>query len=350
MPKNTRGVQVKQIAEHLGLSSGTVSIVLNGRGDELRISRETQKIVMDTAREMNYQPGKTQKKNQKTVRKSDGFRIGVFWNLHYMGGLLGQFYSGFQETVKQYQIKVEIVLQPFEYDHLNAFEDAFSGRQYDGIIIGGLSEKDSDYLRENLFEMPIVLINQTLENYSSVYVDDYQTGRQCAELFYKNGHERAGIVFSENRSAASVLRYNGFAEECRKCGIQLKDEWKVSGPGNGIGGYEAVKQMLQCAELPTALFVQTSRMNSGILAALRDGNIDVPGQMEIIAYGDGDFSQYLYPTVIVLHVSVSEMAANAMHLLLTILQNDLHITLSKLHVTKLIYGESFQKKTERQDP
>lgn len=91
MPKNTRGVQVKQIAEHLGLSSGTVSIVLNGRGDELRISRETQKIVMDTAREMNYQPGKNQKKNQKTVRKSDGFRIGVFWNLHYMGGLLGQF-------------------------------------------------------------------------------------------------------------------------------------------------------------------------------------------------------------------------------------------------------------------
>ena len=143
------------------------------------------------------------------------------------------------------------------------------------------------------------------------------------------------------------LRYNGFAEECRKCGIQLKDEWKVSGPGNGIGGYEAVKQMLQCAELPTALFVQTSRMNSGILAALRDGNIAVPGQMEIIAYGDGDFSQYLYPTVTVLHVSVSEMAANAMHLLLTILQNDLHITLSKLHVTKLIYGESFQKKTER---
>ena len=113
--------------------------------------------------------------------------------------------------------------------------------------------------------------------------------------------------------------------------IQLKDEWKVSGPGNGIGGYEAVKQMLQCAELPTALFVQTSRMNSGILAALRDGNIAVPGQMEIIAYGDGDFSQYLYPTVTVLHVSVSEMAANAMHLLLTILQNDLHITLSKLH-------------------
>lgn len=62
MSRNTKGVQIKQIAEHLGLSSGTVSIVLNGRGDELRISRETQKMVLDTAREMNYQSGKTQKK------------------------------------------------------------------------------------------------------------------------------------------------------------------------------------------------------------------------------------------------------------------------------------------------
>ena len=64
MSRNTKGVQIKQIAEHLGLSSGTVSIVLNGRGDELRISRETQKMVLDTAREMNYQSGKTQKKKE----------------------------------------------------------------------------------------------------------------------------------------------------------------------------------------------------------------------------------------------------------------------------------------------
>lgn len=47
MSRNTKGVQIKQIAEHLGLSSGTVSIVLNGRGDELRISRETQKMVFE---------------------------------------------------------------------------------------------------------------------------------------------------------------------------------------------------------------------------------------------------------------------------------------------------------------
>lgn len=186
---------------------------------------------------------------------SGGWRIGVFWNLQYMSGLLGQFYSGFQETIRKSDEKVEIVLQPFEYDHLSEFADVFSKNQFQGAIIGGLSEADSKYLKENTFEIPIVLINQTLENYSSVYVDDYQTGRQCAELFYENGHKRAGIVFSENRSAASVLRYNGFAEECRKCGIQVREEWKVTGEGNGAGGYRAMKKLLESEELPTALFI-----------------------------------------------------------------------------------------------
>ena len=266
MSRNTKGVQIKQIAEHLGLSSGTVSIVLNGRGDELRISRETQKMVLNTAREMNYQSGKTQKKKEdgknNTSFVSGGWRIGVFWNLQYMSGLLGQFYSGFQETIRKSDEKVEIVLQPFEYDHLSEFADAFSKNQFQGAIIGGLSEADSKYLKENTFEIPIVLINQTLENYSSVYVDDYQTGRQCAELFYGNGHKRAGVVFSENRSAASVLRYNGFAEECRKCGIQVREEWKVTGEGNGAGGYRAMKKLLESGRAAgTALFIQTSRMN-----------------------------------------------------------------------------------------
>ena len=34
--------KIKQIAEALGLSPATVSVVLNGRGDSIRISKKTQ--------------------------------------------------------------------------------------------------------------------------------------------------------------------------------------------------------------------------------------------------------------------------------------------------------------------
>lgn len=48
--------QITEIANQLGLSPGTVSVVLNGRGDKVRISKATQKRVKDAAREMGYQP------------------------------------------------------------------------------------------------------------------------------------------------------------------------------------------------------------------------------------------------------------------------------------------------------
>ena len=41
--KERKKVSMKQIAEQLSVSLGTVSLVLNGRGDEMRISAETQK-------------------------------------------------------------------------------------------------------------------------------------------------------------------------------------------------------------------------------------------------------------------------------------------------------------------
>ena len=55
MPTNNN-VKIKEIAEKLSLSVGTVSIVLNGRGDAMRISKETQERVRTVAQEMNYQP------------------------------------------------------------------------------------------------------------------------------------------------------------------------------------------------------------------------------------------------------------------------------------------------------
>ena len=53
--KERKKVSMKQIAEQLSVSLGTVSLVLNGRGDEMRISAETQKLILDTAKKQVIQ-------------------------------------------------------------------------------------------------------------------------------------------------------------------------------------------------------------------------------------------------------------------------------------------------------
>ena len=71
--KRQGSVQIRQIAEALGVSVGTVSIVLNGRGDVMRISKETQKRVRDMANELSAKHlcKKTQKRGAREGGKGD---------------------------------------------------------------------------------------------------------------------------------------------------------------------------------------------------------------------------------------------------------------------------------------
>ncbi|VDR29137.1 Catabolite repressor/activator [Raoultella terrigena] len=52
----TKRVTIKDIAELAGVSKATASLVLNGRGKELRVAQETRERVQTIAREQHYQP------------------------------------------------------------------------------------------------------------------------------------------------------------------------------------------------------------------------------------------------------------------------------------------------------
>ena len=72
MEKSSSSVQIKQIAEQLGLSQSTVSIVLNGRGDKMRISKSTQERVLVAAKDMNYQPNIYARRLRRAGEKQSG--------------------------------------------------------------------------------------------------------------------------------------------------------------------------------------------------------------------------------------------------------------------------------------
>jgi len=49
-------ITLKAIAEQLGLTPTTVSRVLNGKGDQYRISQKTQRRVRELAKKLNFSP------------------------------------------------------------------------------------------------------------------------------------------------------------------------------------------------------------------------------------------------------------------------------------------------------
>jgi LacI family transcriptional regulator, purine nucleotide synthesis repressor len=63
---------IKDIAKAAGVSIATVSIVLNGKGRERKISQETQQRIYKIAQDLNYVPNQSAKKLRSAKKDSCG--------------------------------------------------------------------------------------------------------------------------------------------------------------------------------------------------------------------------------------------------------------------------------------
>ena len=74
---------LSDIAKALGVSKTLVSLVLNGRGDEMNINKETQKKVIDLAQKVNYKPNMVARGLRLGASKTIGLIIPNIGNLFF---------------------------------------------------------------------------------------------------------------------------------------------------------------------------------------------------------------------------------------------------------------------------
>lgn len=334
-------VQIKQIAQQLGVSQSTVSIVLNGRGDKLRISRITQKRVLDAARDMNYQPNIYARRLRRAGEHDAGRIVAIFWNSRYTEDL-GKFFRGASATIAKNNYSIEFMLQLFDEDHLCQLRDLMTSQKYNGIIVCAPSDSDIDFLCSTTFDVPLVLSNRSNSKYSGIYTDNFVTGKNCAKLFAENGHTTVGLIGVSGKGGGTTVRRFGFMNECERLGIEVRDEWIAESPDYDMsGGYQCARRILECAHTPTGLFILTDTQALGAVIALKEKNIRVPEDMEILAYGNSDMFDIMSPKISSVAVSREFMAENAVNLLMTKIENNIDEPISKILVPEYCFRDSF---------
>ena len=211
--KERKKVSMKQIAEQLSVSLGTVSLVLNGRGDEMRISAETQKLILDTAKKLGY-PLRKQMAGKKI--------IAIFLSVYEKVMIpVNPIMIGAEKEIQAEGLTYDLVLCPFTYDRLSEKYAYLSSEFCSGAVIFALSDKDMEDLEKQELDIPVVVYNRASDKFASVYVDNYSAGMQAARVFAEKGITRAGVVSSLNPNKSSAMRKLGYLDGCRKFGIKV---------------------------------------------------------------------------------------------------------------------------------
>lgn len=338
-------VKIKHIAEKLGLSQSTVSVVLNGRGDKLRISKATQKKIWEAAKELNYQPNIYARRLRGAGVKQAGQIISIFWNTKYNDDF-GKFFKGASVAIEKNGYNIEFMVQLFEDDHLEKLRDLMTSQKYNGIIICAPSDKDIEFLNSTDFDIPIVLCNRSSSRYSSIYIDNFEIGRTCAKLFADKGHKKVGLIGVSRKSSGSAIRRFGFMSECERLGIEINDEWIAESIDYDItGGYQCAMKIIKSKELPiglpTGIFILSDIQTIGAMIAFKDYGIKIPQDMEILAYGNNEVFEMMSPKISSVSVLRENIAENTVNLLMTKIQNNIAEPISKIIVPEYIFRESF---------
>lgn len=342
-----RKAQIKEIAERLGVSQSTVSVVLGGRGDSVRISKETQKRVRDMALELGYRPN-VYARRLRHGGEDVPYVVAIFWRTDSLNSRVGRFLRGIYEAIEKRECRVELMIQPFRPGELMRHADMLSGNWLSGAIISGLSMEEQEELEKGEYSIPVVLIGQESTVFHCATVDSYQSGEQCGAFMAAPEVKTGAFIGFDNHIRTERKMEAGFMYSCRSRNIQVKEDWNVYLECSSYeNGYAAAQEVLSRVELPSAWLVADGRLAGGILDCCQEKGLRIPEDVRLIFFEDSGILKYNKPPLSAVDVPIMEMAETALDIVLLACSRQIDIPIRREHAPLYFIRESSGKRSEK---
>lgn len=311
-------MNLKTIAQKAGVSTATVSNVING--NHHKVSQETIERVQKIIEETNYKPNATARSLASKKSKIIGV---VVSNIHENEDFsINPHYTHLLALLEQhirregYYMMVRCVWQSVESIPL------FSSWNVDGMIFFGTYRSEAMEIRESL-NVPAVFIDTYAENISNVGIDDYKGGYLAGKYLLEKGHTKIAIA-APNIHYGGVMqeRYNGFRDACREHGIELTADRYFHTETFYQGGVETGKQIALSNTDFTAVAVMSDIAAFGVMEGLRLKGKRIPEDVSVIGFDNLTECRYSYPQLTTISQNVEKKAESVSRILFRLIQGD----------------------------
>ncbi|KQS78894.1 LacI family transcriptional regulator [Rhizobium sp. Leaf384] len=267
-----RRATIRDVAQAAGVSVATASNALNGQG---RTNAETRERVKRVAEEIGFRPNAL----ARGLLSRRSHSIGIITNDTY-GRLTLPMTAGVSEALVDHGVSVFLCATNNDPRLARLHLEALLDKQVDGIIFTATRVDLPPPV--DLTHLPIPVVYAFAEGPDtrvSFVPDDAQGARLAVEHLLSLGHGRILHITGPEDFAAVRRR----AEAYRAC---LGSEGEVMfGSWGEDWGHEAVRQMLARDEpRPEAIFCGSDETARGVIDALRDHGLSVPGDIAVVGF------------------------------------------------------------------
>lgn len=322
MSKNgKRRTTITDVAAKAGVSTGTVSAVLNSR-DSVKAS--TRNRVLVAIEELGYRPtpsarilGSAQN-NRNVFSKSAAILVKEMDNPFYAEVVLGAL--GYFEEMGYTPF---ICTSEGEFANENKLVDSLRERFIHGAIISPLLHSKADL--SHLFMLkrhgfPFVLLEEVAGlPVVVVGINDLLAAQSAVEYLIQNGHKKIVHVAGPDYSQNKIARVFGVQSAFSESTLRFSDKVILNGGARMEDGYRACVNMLKTRprdEWPTAITCFNDLVAIGVMRALAEFDLTVPDDVSVIGFDDIPTAEFLSVPLTTIHVPKREMGRRAAEILI----------------------------------
>jgi len=309
-------VSIKDIAAITGTSPTTVSFVLNGKAEEMRISVAITKKIIAAAKKHGYKP------NQIAVSLRTGQSKIIGLIVESIGGaFFGALAKVIEDEADKYGYRIIYCSTENNLKKGQEMIQMLSNQLVDGYIITPTvgMEKDIQELMEN--KKPVVLIDSYFPglNVPHVLVDNYEGVKKGVTKFIEAGYHKIGFVTVDLDLIQIKERLRGYKETLKAARIKVSNQLILKLPYNisKENALKAIGAYLKTNPTLDAVFFATNYLGMRGLQSIVSAGLNIPDDIAMISFDDHEIFSLYPPGITAIQQPIEEIGFKAMDLLLT---------------------------------
>jgi LacI family transcriptional regulator len=270
-------VTITDVARLAGVSPGTASKALNGRGG---ISADTAERVRQAADRLGYQPNAL----ARGLLTGRSFTVGLITTDSF-GRFSIPVMQGAEDALGPGRISVFLCDSRDDRIREQHYLRTLLERRVDGIIVTGRRQDPREPIGRGL-PVPVVyaMTHSTDPADLSLIPDDEEGGALAVRHLLSTGRTTIGHVTGPRRFKAAVLRAKGTQSALAAAGLDLAGGEPLYGEWTEEWGRQATDVLLRSVPGLDAIFCGNDQIARGVADAAREAGRRVPEDVALVGY------------------------------------------------------------------
>jgi DNA-binding LacI/PurR family transcriptional regulator len=272
-------VSLKFLADHLGLSPATLSLVMNRSAVADSIPKATQDQIFAAADKFNYRPNFL----ARSLRTQRSFTIGVVVP-EISEGYETLVLSGIEEHLLREGYFYFVASHHHKPDLIDEYPKLLLARSVEGLIA-----VDTPWHHD--LSIPVVAVSghNEMKGVTNILLDHCRAAELALEHLFKLGHRRIAFIKGQEFSSDTEARWDGIVQAATRLGLTIDAKLTTQLQGDVPSpdlGYQVTCRLLARHEPFSAIFAFNDISAIGAIRALREKKLRVPEDVSVVGFDD----------------------------------------------------------------